>query len=60
LLKCVFKRKDVTRKAKVAVYSPLVLSILLCGSDSWAPTDKFRDKLWSFHRRCVRSMYVPH
>jgi hypothetical protein len=56
LLTCVFKRKDVTREAKVAVHSSLVPSIPLCGSGSWAATQKFRDKLQSFHRRCVRSM----
>jgi hypothetical protein len=52
----VFKRKDITKEAKVAVYNSLVLSILLYGSESWALTKKHRDKLRGFHRKCVRSM----
>jgi hypothetical protein len=56
LLKCVFKRKDVTSGAKVAVYNPLVLSIVLCGSESRALTQKHRDKPRGLNRRCVRSM----
>ena len=43
LLKCVFKRKDITKEAKVAVYNSLILSILLYGSESWALTKKHRD-----------------
>jgi hypothetical protein len=34
LLKCVFKRKDITKEAKVAVYNPLILSILLATAQS--------------------------
>jgi len=56
LLKCVFKRKDVTKEAKVAVYNSLILSVLLYGCESWSLTQRLRDKLRSFHRRCVRSM----
>ena len=56
LLKCVFKRKDVTKEAKVAVYNSLVLSVLLYGCESWSLTQRLRDKLRSFHRACVRSM----
>ena len=56
LLKCVFKRKDVTKEAKVAVYNSRVLSVLLYGCESWSLTQRLRDKLRSFHRACVRSM----
>jgi hypothetical protein len=56
LLKCVFKRKDVTKEAKVAVYNSLVLSVLLYGCKSWSLTQRLRDKLRSFHRACARSM----
>ena len=56
MLKCVFKRKDITKEAKVVVYNSLILSILLYGSESWALTKKHRDKLRGLHRKCVRSM----
>jgi hypothetical protein len=55
-LKCVFKRKDVTKEAKVAVYNSLVLSVLLYGCESWSLTQRLRDRLRSFHCKCVRSM----
>ena len=53
---CLFKQKGFSNETKVAVYNSLVLSVLLYGSESWALTQRLRDKLRSFHRRCVRSM----
>jgi hypothetical protein len=53
---CLFKRKDVTNEAKVAVYNSLVLSILLYGCESWSLTERLRNQLRTFHRRCVRDM----
>jgi hypothetical protein len=47
LQKCLLKRKDVTSEAKEA-YNSLVLSVLLCGSKSWAPTQRLCDKLRGF------------
>jgi hypothetical protein len=56
LSKCVFRRKDVKLSTKKKVYEALVLSILLYGCESWNLTVKLRNKLTSFHRRCVRRM----
>ena len=56
LQKCLFKQKGFSNEAKVAVYNSLVLSVLLYGSESWALTQRLRNKLRGFYRRCVRSM----
>jgi hypothetical protein len=54
LQKCLFKQKGFSNEAKVTVYNSLVLSVLLYyGSESWALTQRLRDKLRGFHRRCV-------
>jgi hypothetical protein len=54
---CLFKKKDVTNEAKVAVYNSLVLSILLFGCESSLLTERLRNQLRTFHRRCVHDMY---
>ena len=50
------ERKDVTNEAKVVVYNAFVLSILLFGCESWSLTERLRNQLRTFHRRCVRDM----
>lgn len=56
LEKCFFKSKDFPLKLKSRVYSALILSVLLYGSESWCVTGKHLSILKSFHHRCVRSM----
>jgi hypothetical protein len=39
LRQCLIARKDVTLEGKSAVYTALILSALLCGSESWVFTE---------------------
>jgi hypothetical protein len=56
LEKCLFKSKDFPLKLKSRLYSALILSVLLYGSESWCTTGKHIQLLNAFHHRCVRSM----
>ena len=51
---CVFKSKDFPIALKSRLYSALVLSILLYGSESWLTTGTHLKLLKTFHHRCVR------
>jgi hypothetical protein len=53
---CIFKKKGVSNKVKGVVYSSLVLSILLYGSECWCLTEKLHARLQAFHNKCVRIM----
>ena len=39
-----------------SVYEPLILPILLYGAERLCFTERFLQKLGSFHNRCVRAM----
>ena len=51
-----FARKDVTLEGKRAVYTALILSVLLYGSESWVLTEELWGKLRVYHAQCVRGM----
>ena len=52
----VFATRDISLRTKAKVYRGLVLSVLLYGSECWAPLARDKAKLERFHRRCVRTM----
>ena len=56
LRQCLFARKDVTLEGKRAVYTALILSVLLYGSESRVLTEELWGKLRVFHAQCVRGM----
>jgi hypothetical protein len=56
LEKCFFKSRDYPLVLKSRIYSALILSVLLYGSESWCTTGKHLAPLKSFHHRCVRIM----
>ena len=53
---CLFSSTQVSYYAKRIVYTGLILSILLYGSESWCLTEVLYNKLRIFHSRCVRTM----
>ena len=56
LRKCIFSSSQISFAAKRAVYTTLILSILLYGSECWCLTEKLYNKLRTFHRRCIRAI----
>ena len=56
LRKCVFASTYISFGTKKIVYTALILSILLYGSESWCLTEKLFRKLRLFHHRCLRAM----
>ena len=56
LSKCVFSRKDIHSTVKGQVYTSLVISVRLYGSECWALREDLFSQLRSFHNRCVRTM----
>ena len=56
LRKCLFSSRDVSFAAKRAVYTSLILSILLYGCECWALTERLLHRLRVFHAQCVRAM----
>ena len=52
----VFATRNVSPQTKAKVYRGLVLSVLLYGSECWAPLARDKLKLERFHRRCIRTM----
>ena len=52
----IFAATSISMKVKKVVYSALVLTILLYGSECWSLTEKLYNRLRAFHFRCVRSM----
>ena len=56
LRKGVFSCQRVSPHAKKLVYTVLVLTVLLYGSELWCLTEKLLNKLRSFHARCIRAM----
>lgn len=53
---CIFSKKDIDLKVKGQIYSSLVLSVLLYGSETWALREDLAQRLRSFHHRCARTM----
>jgi len=51
---CIFSNSAISMRVKAAVYTAVVLSVLLYGCEAWALTCKLWTYLRSFHRRCVR------
>ena len=58
LRKCLFSSRDVSFAAKRAVYTSLILSILLYGCECWALTERLLHRLRVFHAQCVRACDV--
>ena len=56
LRKSLLSSGHVSYAAKKFVYTRLVLTILLYGSESWCLTEELLRELRTFHRRCVRAM----
>ena len=56
-LSCTLCARHVSLTRKGRIYSSLVLSILLYGCESWALTADLRQKVTSFHNKCVRRMH---
>ena len=56
LSSCIFSKKDIDLKVKGQIYSSLVLSVLLYGSETWALREDLAQRLRSFHHRCARTM----
>jgi hypothetical protein len=55
-LKNVLTSLSVDLRVKGRIYNALVLSILLCGSESWCLREDLFNRLRSFHNRRVRAM----
>ena len=53
---CIFSNSAISMRVKAAVYTAVVLSVLLYGCEAWALTCKLSAQLRSFHRRCVRTI----
>jgi hypothetical protein len=53
---CIFAKKGVSRRVKGMIYSSLVLSVLLYGSECWCLTKQLFHRLRAFHRKCARTM----
>jgi hypothetical protein len=45
--------------SKDKLYSTLVLNLLLYGCENWVLTAPLRQRLDTFHNRCVRAMARP-
>ena len=56
LRKCIFASVYISFDTKKVVYTALILSILLYGSESWCLTEKLFRLLRLFHHRCIRAM----
>lgn len=56
LRKCLFSSSSVSYAAKRAVYTGVVLSILLYGCECWALTERLLHRLRLFHAQCLRTM----
>ena len=56
LRKCLFSSSTVSFAAKRAVYTTVVLTILLSGCECWSLTEKLIKRLEVFHHQCVRAM----
>ena len=54
--KCLFASTKVSLQVKGAVYSTLVLLVLLYGVECWSLTEHLTRKLRIFHHRCLRTM----
>ena len=48
--------KQLPLKVRVDVFNSFVLGVLCYGMEHWALTEKIKDRLISFHRRCVRDL----
>ena len=55
-LKCIFKDRKISVKAKTKVYMALILGVLLYGGESWALLKRDQDNMERFHRRCMRTI----
>ena len=55
-LSCVLNSNTFTYKAKKLMYLAIPLNALLWGCEFWAITAEARQRLTSFHNRCVRTM----
>jgi exonuclease III len=53
---CIFTKKGISRRVMGMIYSSLVLSVLLYGSECWCMTKTLLRHLRSFHHRCARTM----
>jgi hypothetical protein len=51
-----FANKDLHLKSKITIYTTLVITILLHGSECWAPRQDMLQQLRVFHHSCVRSL----
>lgn len=56
LNKCIFRTRSSPRAAQRAVYTGLILAILLYASESWSLTEELRRRLCIFHAQCLRTM----
>ena len=56
LKKCVFYTTEVSNAAKHAVYTGLVLNVLLYGSESWSLSEVLLSRIHRFHMDRVRTM----
>ena len=56
LRKPIFSNRFISRSAKVAIYSSIVLPIALYGSECWALTAADEHVLEVFHNKCIRAI----
>ena len=56
LRRTVWRRKELSTKTKVRIYQASVLSTLMYGSETWAPTKTHIKRLETFHQRCLRNL----
>ena len=55
-LRCIFRSKKISLRAKRVVYNGLILAILLYGAETWSLTEVLFNRLRTFHAQCVRAM----
>jgi len=48
--------KNIKPSHKARTYESLILGLLLYGSETWSLTNELKNRLQSFHNRCVRTM----
>ena len=56
LKKSIFRTRYIKPCTKKNVYTTIILSILLYGSESWCLTEKLMNRLRTFHNQCIRTM----
>jgi hypothetical protein len=54
-----FSSRSLPLVSKGKLYSTLVLNLLLYGYENWELTASLRQRLNTFHNRCVRAMALP-